>query len=254
MTLSASTYAQEAPDERIADIVRAGKVRVALGLGTPALALKDASTKVVRGPAVELARALASRMGVELETIEFASPGHIVGGLRTNPWDVTFIVIDPRRAGEVDFSPPYMTSEFTYLVGPTSSLRVAQDADRPGVRIAVGRGDASELRLRNILKAAKLLQADTLTAAVGMVRTGEADAFAAPRVVLFGLSAQVPGSRVLDGAFALSGYAASVPKGNAGHLAFVSDFLEQAKTSGLLTQIIEHYGLKGVEIAPAQTD
>jgi hypothetical protein len=78
-------------------------------------------------------------------------------------------------------------------------------------------------------KAAKLLQADTLTAAVGMVGTGEADAFAAPRVELFGLSAQVPGSRVLDGAFALSGYAASVPKGHAGHLAFVSDFLEQAK-------------------------
>ena len=32
-------YAQQAPDPRVADLVQAGKLRVGLGLGTPALVI-----------------------------------------------------------------------------------------------------------------------------------------------------------------------------------------------------------------------
>lgn len=50
-------YAQQATDPRVADLIRAGRVRVGLGLGTLLLATKDPVTSEVRGPALDLARA-----------------------------------------------------------------------------------------------------------------------------------------------------------------------------------------------------
>ena len=107
---------QQAPDPRVADLVKAGRLRVGLGLGSPALAIKDPVTGEMRGPALDLARALAARIGIELQPVEYPRPGAIMEGIRNNAWDVTFFVIDPVRAAEGDFSPPYMQSDFTYLV------------------------------------------------------------------------------------------------------------------------------------------
>jgi len=36
-----------------------------------------------------------------------------------------------------------------------------------------------------------------------------------------------------------------------GVLAYVSEFIEEAKASGLVKQIIERNGLRGVQVAPA---
>jgi hypothetical protein len=43
-----------------------------------------------------------------------------------------------------------------------------------------------------------------------------------------------------------------VPKGRAARLAYVNDFVEDAKASGLVKRIIESLGLQGVRIAPAE--
>jgi polar amino acid transport system substrate-binding protein len=244
-------HSQQSGDPRVADWVRAGKVRVAIGLGSPALAIKNATTGEMRGPAVDLGRALAARIGVEFVAVEYPRPGAIMDGIRTNAWDVTFLVADPERAAVTDFSPPYMQSDFTYLVMAGSSIRSVADVDRPGVRIAGPRGDASFLLLSRTLKRAELVGTDTLDAAVELVRTGGADGRAAPRPVLLAESARLPGSRVLDDGFALISYVAMVPKGQAGRLAYVSDFVEEAKSGGLVKRTIEAAGLRGIQVAPA---
>ncbi len=136
-----------------------------------------------------------------------------------------FLVADPERAAVTDFSPPYMQSDFTYLVMAGSSIRSVADVDRPGVRIAGPRGDASFLLLSRTLKRAELVGTDTLDGAVELVRAGGADGRAAPRPVLLAESARLPGSRVLDDGFALISYVAMVPKGQAGRIAYVNDFI-----------------------------
>jgi len=244
-------HAQQSGDPRVADLVRAGKLRVAIGLGTPALAIKNATTGETRGPALDLARALAVRIGVELVAIEYPRPGAIMDGVQSNAWDVTFLVADSDRAAAADFSPPYMQSDFTYLVPAGSSIRGVADVDRPGVRVASPRGDASGLLLRRTLKSAELVGTDSLDAAVELLRTGGADARAAPRPVLLAESARLPGSRVLDDGFAIISYVAMVPKGQAGRLAYVSEFIEEAKAGGLVTRAIEAAGLHGIQVAPA---
>jgi len=171
----------------------------------------------------------------------------------SNEWDVTFLVADPDRSAEADFSPPYMQTDYTYLVPAGSSKHSVADLDQAGVRIAVPRGDASDLRLTKMLKHAELVRADSIAAIIDMVRSGQVDAYGGPRVVLLNLSDQSPGSRVLGDGFADGVYVAMVPKGKADRIAYVSDFIEEAKSSGLVQRTIDQYGLKGIQVAGAKT-
>lgn len=246
---STAAVAQPASDVRVSDLVQAGKVRVAIGLGSPVLAMKDAKSGEVRGPAMDLARALAEKLGVKVEAIEYPRPGAILTDAPLNKWDVTFLVIDPARSGQADFSPPYMQSDFTYLVPESSPKRSVSEMDEAGVRIAVPRGDASDLSLTKSLKRAELVRVDSINAALEMVRDGKVDAYAAPRVVLFGLLGKAPGCRVLSDGFANISWAAMTPKGQSAHLAYIDSFLKEAKVSGFLQNIIDRYGLKGIRVA-----
>ena len=239
----------QSSDPRVADLVQSGKLRIALGLGSPVLAVKDPQSGEVRGPALDLGRVLAAKIGVRLEPVEYPRPGAILQGVQNNEWDVTFLVADPARLADADFSPPYMQTEYTYLVPAGSSKQSVADMDQLGVHIAVPRGDGSDLRLTKMLKNAELVRADSVAAIVDMVRARQVDAYAGPRVVLLKLSEQAPGSRVLDGGFADIVYVAMVPKGKAGRVAYVSDFIEEAKRSGVVQRTIDQYGLKGIEVA-----
>lgn len=242
--------AQQSSDPRVADIVRVGKLRVGVGLANLGSAVKDPATGELRGIAADLARALAAMIGVALEPVEYPRPGAVLNGAPADAWDVAFLVIDPARAAVADVSPPYMQSDFTYLIPAVSSIHNLADADQPGIRIAVPRGDAVDLVLTRLAKQATIVRVDNQAAGAALLRAGQVSAYSAPRPVLLELSAQLPGSHVLEEAFATISFAAFVPKGHAGHLAYASEFLEEAKASKLVQQFIERTGLRGFKVAP----
>jgi len=243
--------AQAPPDPRVADLVRTGELRAGLGLGVLMQAVKNPATGELRGAALELSRALAARIGVRLVVVEYPRPGAVLEGLRTNAWDVSFLVVDPARRDTADFSNTFLQSDLTYLVGPGSRIRSAADADQDGVRIAVPRGDGSDHYLTRTLKRAELVRTESHAAAVDLVRSGGADAKASPRFVLAIEATGGAGLRVLDDGFADILYAAVVPKGQAARLAYVNEFVEDAKASGLVKRIVESLGLQGVKVATA---
>lgn len=71
---------QAATDARIADLKRAGKIRVALY--SPQYR-KDQKPGELREWTIELARALAERIGVEFVPIEYPTPPKAIEGLKT---------------------------------------------------------------------------------------------------------------------------------------------------------------------------
>jgi len=158
--------------------------------------------------------------------------------------------IDPTRDADVDFSSPFLELDFSYLVPPGSSIGSVADADRPGVRIAAVRNHASTLALSRILKHAELVYADTPDATFNLMRAGRADAFAQARPVLLEYSPQLPGSRVLQERYGAYLLAMALPKGRAERLAYITEFIEEAKASGLVQRAIDGGGLRGVQVAP----
>jgi polar amino acid transport system substrate-binding protein len=129
-------------------------------------------------------------------------------------------------------------------------IAAGQAQQAPDARVA---GDGSDLRLTKMLKHGELVRAESVAAIVEMVRSSQVDAYAGPRVVLLKLSEQAPGSRVLDDGFGDIDYVTMVPKGKAGRIAYVSDFMEEAKSSGLVQRTIDQYGLKGIQVTGAKT-
>jgi len=244
--------AQQTSDPRVADLVRTGRLRVGIGLANLGSAIKDPASGELRGIAADLARALAARIGVALQPVEYPRPGAVLDGASTDAWDVAFLVIDPARSTMADVSPPYMQSDFSYLISAASSIHSLADADQPGIRIAVPRGDAVDLALSRLLKRATLVRVDNQAAGAALLRAGQVGAYAAPRPVLLELSAQLPGSHVIEDAFATISFAAFVPKGHAAHLAYVSEFLEEAQSSGLVQQFIDRSGMRGFKVAPSK--
>ena len=242
--------AQQAPDRRVADLVGAGKLRAGIGVVAPHWAVKDPQTGELRGVAVDIARALARRIGIELVAVEYPSPPAVLGGLKDSAWDVGFLAIDPSRAAVVDFSPPYLQIDATYLVPDSSSIRNVADADQTGVRIAVTSKSVEEIVLSRSLKRAELRSVDTISAGFDLLRAKNADVLAAPRPALLPLSSRLPGSRVLTDRFHAAFGAMAVPKGQAARLAYIAEFVEEAKASGLVQRAIEGANVRGVQVAP----
>jgi polar amino acid transport system substrate-binding protein len=243
-------FAQQSPDPRVADLVQSGVLRIGIGLGSLTTATRDPATGEIKGPALELGRALAARIGIKLVSVEFPRPGAVIDGLRGDAWDVAVLLIDPARAERVDFSNPYIQSDLTYLVPAGSAIQSLADVDQSRVRIAVARGDASDLALTRVIKRAELVRLDSIAAAVELVRSGGVDATALNRPSLIAISATLPGSRVLSEGFAEIYSGVAVPKGHAERLAYINAFIEDAKASGLVNRMIEKLALKGVRAAP----
>jgi polar amino acid transport system substrate-binding protein len=195
--VGAIAEAQQAADPRVADLVRAGRIRVALHLAQYS---KDPVTGELRGLGsgtvmVQIAYALAARLGVEVQLVGYPTPPAVVECLKVGACDVGFGGID--RAAEIGLSPPFLQLDYTYLVPAGSSIRRVADADQPGVRIAVVRNHLSTLALSGILKHVKPIGAEIPDAAFDLLRTGQADAFASTRPVLLAYAAKLPDSRVL---------------------------------------------------------
>ncbi len=101
---------------------------------------------------LDLARELGRRLGVPVELIAYDAAGKVTDAVKTGAWDIAFVAIDPARAMEIAFTPPYVVIEGTYLVAADSPLRTIADVDREGVRIAVSNKSAYDLYLTRTLK------------------------------------------------------------------------------------------------------
>ena len=243
--------AQQAADPQVVDLVRAGNIRV--GLFASFVYTKNPATGELRGVGIEIARALAARLGVEVLLVERSDPSEIVECLKAGTCDVALLGITAGRAAEVDFSPPYLQADLTYLVPAGSSVRRVADADQPGVRIAVVRNHAMDFALRGKLKQAEPVYTETPGAAFDLLRTGHVTVQAGIRPGLLTYSSQLPGSRVLEDRFGANVIGMAVRKGQGGWLSYVSEFITESKTSGFVQQAMERAGMRGIEVVSQQS-
>jgi len=241
-------------DERVADLIGAGRIRLALFLPQYA---RDSRTGELRGVgtgfvAIELVRALAARLAIEMQVIEEPTPPHAVETLKAGGCDVVFFGIEPSRVAQVDFTPPLFQFDYAYLLPPGSTIRSIADVDKPGHRIATVQSHASALALRRMVKHAELVGSELPEATLDLLRAGGAEAFAFPRAELLEYSATLPGSRVLDEAYGNNRVGIAVAKGQPGRLGYLTEFVEQAKASGLVQRALDRGGLHAFRVSPPE--
>jgi len=231
-----------------------GKLRVAIAIApspSAQFAIKDETTGAYRGVAVSLGQALAGKLGVAAELIVHNGSGEIQNSAADNKWDVAFLPVDEERKNFVDFGNAYHLLQSTYLVAPSAKLNAVADANAAGVRIG-GVANTATFRTSNkTAPNATHVSFEKAEAAVTALRDGQVDALAFSRESLTGLQPKLPGSRILDGGFLNSTTSVAVPKGKPEALAYVTQFIEDAKSSGLVRKTFDEMGLKTSQVAPA---
>ena len=229
----------------------AGKLRASINLGNPILANKHPETGEPFGVSIDLARAFAEKLGVELELVVFDGAAKSVEAVGEERADFGFFAVDPLRGEKIAFTAPYVLIEGFYLVRDGSPIKTNQDVDQAHHRVTVGKGSAYDLFLTRELKAAQIVRAPTSQAVVQTFLEQQLEVAAGVKQQLEADAGKTPGLRLLDERFMVIQQAMGVAKSRgAAAAATLSAFVEEMKASGFVAQALRRHGIAGASVAP----
>lgn len=237
------------------ELAPTGRLRAGIAVGavsSPTWSVNDPATGRPRGVTVDIATALAARLGVPLELKPYASTGAITDAGPRGEWDVGFMPKDATREAILDFGPAFFLVESTWLVRADSGIMTLADVDKPGVRPAGVAGTTTARSAARSLKNVKMVEYKTSDELISHMKARDIDAIALGRESLVDLAnKQLPGSRVLPGYYQATGVCIVVPKGHAAARAYVTAFMNQAKMDGTVRRALDASGLPDAAVAPA---
>ncbi|WP_407181675.1 ABC transporter substrate-binding protein [Bradyrhizobium sp. STM 3562] len=231
------------------EIAPTGKLRVAIAISPAGGAFW--CTRTERGYAgvpVDLGKAMAAQLGVPVEYVVHQNSGQITDAAGKGTWDITFLPKDAARETKMSFGPIYEVADATYIVKPGSTVTSFASLDQPGVKVAAVNNTTTMRGAQAHLKNATVIGYQTYDEIFGLLNNGEVDAFALSRDQLNAMAKKIPGTRVLDETFKKTVTAVAVPLDHPLSLAFVTKFMTEARTNGVLRQAYDHNGLKGAPI------
>ena len=214
----------------VEDLAPTGTLRASINLGNPVLA--QGTPAAPTGITVELARALAVRMGVPVELLCFDAARKSFGAMAEGRADICFLAIEPEREGTVAFTEPYVVIEGVFLVREDSEITTTTDVDREQVRVGVKEGSAYDLFLSRTLEHATVVRGDE---GVDVFRELGLEVAAGIRQPLTELVEREPGLRLVEGRFmeirqALGTTTTRRPETQQ----FLRAFIEEARDSGFV--------------------
>lgn len=227
-----------------------GRLRASINLGNPILAHRDPANGMVGGVSVDLAHALAERLGIELELVVFDAAAKSVEAVTAEQADFGFFAIDPLRGQGIHFTAPYVLIEGSYLVREDSPLCSNDEVDRPGTRVTVGKGSAYDLFLTRELRQAEIVRAPTSPTVVDVFVEQSLDVAAGVKQQLEADCRRFAGLRLLPGRFMVIEQAMGLPKSRGDEAsAWLAEFVENMKSSGFVLDALKRHGIQGVSVA-----
>ena len=234
----------------VAELAPTGVLRAGINMSNFLLVSGTSASGDPVGVASDMARAIADRLGVPVAYQKFPRPGELADAADDGVWDIGLIGAEPARAQKIAFSPAYVEIASTYLVPAGSPLRTIEEVDRPGIRIAVTARTAYELWLSRHIRHAELVMSESLDAAMEQFVAEQLDALAGLKPRLLKDVEKLPGARILDGQFSAVQQAIGTLRPREAGAAFLRDFVEEAKASGLVASLIERHRIQGLSVAP----
>ena len=237
--------------EIIHAVAPSGVLRAAINLGNPILAGKDLQTGKAKGVSVDLAQALADRLGVALSCEVFETAAQSVNAVTTQAADVGFFAIDPLRGQGLNFTAPYVLIEGSYMVRNDSPLQDNAEVDRVGHRVVVGQGSAYDLFLTREIQHAEIVRAPSSPAVVDTFLAQDLEVAAGVKQQLQADAQRLPGLRLLPGRFMVIQQAMGLPK-SSGEAAAVMlrEFVQEMKACGFVAQALARHNIQGASVAP----
>ncbi|SQC94140.1 Sulfate starvation-induced protein 7 [Cedecea neteri] len=226
--------------DQLADIQKAGVVKVATFDANPPFGSIDAKTHDIVGYDVDFAKALAKSLGVKLELVA-TNPANRIPLLQSGKVDliVADITITPERAQVVDFSTPYFVTGQQFLV-PASGPDKLDDYAKG--RVGAVKGTTGEQALVQRFPSIRVLSYDDIPLAFTALRNGNVQAITQDSTILAGLLAEAPDKakfKILPDLLSKEEIGVGVKKGEPALLKAVNDELVKLEQHGQAEQILQ---------------
>jgi polar amino acid transport system substrate-binding protein len=237
-------------EDIVAELAPSGTLRAGINMGNFLLVTGKTPSGDPTGVSPDMAAEIASRLGVPLSLVPYATPGELIDVAGTGAWDICLVGAEPAREKLTAFTAAYAEIQATYIVANDSPLKSVDEVDRAGVRAIVRDRSAYGLYLRRTIKNAELILTDSFDEARDRFVDEKLDALAGLRSGLLSELEKMPGARLLDGSFTSVQQAVGTSRENKASIAFLRDFVEEKKANGFVAQSIERHNARGLTVAP----
>ena len=222
-------------------IVSSKTLRVAMSGHQPPLNFKSKGGEII-GLEVDLARALAGLMGVELKIVEKPF-SELLGALAADQVDLVMsgLTTTPERSIRAAFVGPYFLSGKSILTRSSSLAQAdeAKDLDQANLKLAALAGSTSERFVQTALPKASLVTTPDYDEAVKLLLADKVDAVVADRevVVLTAFLNPKEGLATLREALTIEPIGIATPGGDPMLTTYMDNALDALEVSGVLSAI-----------------
>jgi polar amino acid transport system substrate-binding protein len=173
--MALTAIAQVALADQLDDIKKAGKIRIAVAMGSPLYSFADANMQPA-GSDVETAQLLAKDLGVQMEMVSITNAAR-VPTLQANKADIDVadLSITEERKKVIDFSKPYAV--ITIILAAPKSMVIKDYADLAGKRIGLTRATVNDTMTTQLAKGAEIMRYEDDATLITSVVTGQVDVF-----------------------------------------------------------------------------
>ncbi len=231
----------------VQEIKDSGKLRVGVKADVPNFGLQDAATGEFKGMEIDLATAIAKRMGLAEDAVEFQAVTAKTRGPLLDSGQLDLVVatftIKPERLEQWNFSNPYYQDEVGLLVKKSSGITGLAGLDGKSIGVAQGATtrDAVQAEADKAGIKVKFLEFATYPEINAALESGRVDAFSVDKSILSGYLTE--DSTILPDGFSPQDYGIASKKGTDDMTTFINDMLTEMESNGEMTALLEKWNL-----------
>ncbi len=237
--LSANAHA-----DRLADVKSRGKLVCGTQSTSVPYAYQDAGTRTFVGYDVDMCKALAKGLGVELEHRPLSTEARIpelkMGRVDVVAGSMAYL---PERAQQVDFSEQYLQGNIKVLVKEKSGIKDL--AGLKGKRVCASKGSSSAAIAERVLTGSRVMTFQDVASCNLGLQSDKVEGFTAGELILKRFENDASKTdqpyRLLDEATFVERIGLVVDKGNPELLAALNDVLRKMDASGELDAIFDRW-------------
>lgn len=225
----------------------AGKLRVGVKADVPNFGLQDAATGEFEGMEIDLAYALAERIGLSKDDVSFEAVTAKTRGPLLDNGQIDVVIatftIKPERLEQWNFSNPYYQDEVGLLVKKSSGIEGLADLDGKTVGVAQGATskDAVQAEADKLGITVSFLEFATYPEINAALESGRVDAFSVDKSILSGYVTE--DSVILPDGFSPQDYGVASKLGTDDLRDFINEMLAEMEENGEMDALLKKWGL-----------
>jgi putative glutamine transport system substrate-binding protein len=225
----------------------AGTLRVGVKADVPNFGLMDAATGEFKGMEIDLAKAIAKRIGLTEDKVKFEAVTAKTRGPLLDNGQIDLVIatftIKPERKEQWNFSEPYYQDEVGLLVKKSSGITALAGLNGKTIGVAQGATsrDAVQVEADKAGIKVKYLEFATYPEINAALESGRVDAFSVDKSILSGYVTE--GSVILPDGFSPQDYGIASKKGTDELTKFINDMLTEMDKNGEKAALLKKWGL-----------